>query len=212
MSGMGPPDTCAPPGCSTWSLPRLAPEPASRSLRLLIARHGQTRWNQEGRIQGHADPPLDRTGQRQARALARDLTRLCTPTLVVASDLRRARQTAAHIAQAAGCPLELHPGLREVDAGQWERRLRSEVESGDPDGFASWRMGRRPAPGSAETIPAAGARVLATLGDIAAEADGPTPVVVVGHGLALQAALGRPHLTNGEWVQVEVEPYLPDSR
>jgi probable phosphoglycerate mutase len=114
-----------------------------------------------------------------------------------------------HIAKTSGCPLELHPGLREVDVGGWEGRLRSEVQAEDPDAFARWRRGERPAPGSTETITEAGARVLATLGEIASAVDGPGPMVVVGHGLALQAALNGPHLANGAWVQVGVTAASP---
>jgi probable phosphoglycerate mutase len=207
---MGSPVAGAPQLSPAARLLQSAQHAESRTRQVLIVRHGQTAWNHQGRIQGHADPPLDRTGRRQARALSRDLARSWTPTLVIASDLWRARQTAALIARTTGCLLELHPGLREVDAGRWEGRLRAEVQAEDPDGFASWRGGLRPAPGSAETIAEAGARVLATLGHIAGAADGPGPIVVVGHGLALQAALNGPHLANGEWVEVAVSaPALP---
>ncbi len=183
--------------------------------RVLIARHGQTTWNREGRIQGQADPPLDATGLRQAWALALDLTRSGRPSLVVASDLRRARQTAVPIARAARCPLRFHPGLREVDVGHWEGRLRAEIQAEEPTRYADWVRGRRSAPGSPETIKAAGARVLATLTTVACHGDGSGCVVVVGHGLGLQAAFTllaggtAPHLANGEWIEL-VDTALAD--
>ena len=35
-----------------------------------LIRHARTAWNTTGRVQGHADPPLDATGRAQAERLA----------------------------------------------------------------------------------------------------------------------------------------------
>src|SRR5207237_8501485 len=40
---------------------------------LLLARHGETDWNREGRWQGWADPPRNATGRAPARLLATQL-------------------------------------------------------------------------------------------------------------------------------------------
>ena len=42
-------------------------------LRIYIARHGQTDWNVEGRLQGDTNVPLNATGRRQAVELAEQL-------------------------------------------------------------------------------------------------------------------------------------------
>jgi broad specificity phosphatase PhoE len=58
-----------------------------------LARHGQTRWNEEGRKQGQLDSPLTLAGQRHATDLARVAGTLDID-LVASSPLGRARATA----------------------------------------------------------------------------------------------------------------------
>ena len=42
-------------------------------MRILLARHGETPWNAEGRYQGQEDIPLSPTGEAQARSLGERL-------------------------------------------------------------------------------------------------------------------------------------------
>src|SRR5512146_906329 len=85
---------------------------------LLIARHGETDWNREGRWQGWADPPLNDTGRAQARKLAEELSTTAFDA-VYSSDLRRAFQTAEILAAPHGIPVVTDAGLREIDVGSW---------------------------------------------------------------------------------------------
>jgi broad specificity phosphatase PhoE len=86
---------------------------------LLLVRHGETDWNAEGRLQGHTDRPLNDVGRRQAAALAERLAGDGI-TAVYASDLSRARETAAILAARLELPVVLDPDLRERDWGNWE--------------------------------------------------------------------------------------------
>lgn len=73
------------------------------SIRLL--RHGQSTGNAQGVFQGQADYPLDETGLRQAQALAvRWQAEKVVFDKIIASPLKRARQTAETIAAALGNP------------------------------------------------------------------------------------------------------------
>ena len=100
---------------------------------ILLARHGETDWNREGRWQGWADPPLNATGRAQARTLAAELR--ATPfDAVYSSDLRRASETAEIVAAPDGVPVVLDPDLREIDIGSWSGLTRAEIGERFPDG------------------------------------------------------------------------------
>ena len=98
---------------------------------ILFVRHGETDWNVEQRVQGHSDRPLNANGEAQARALA-DKLRDDRIDAVYASDLARARDTAAPVAEAHGLEVELLPGLREKDFGTWEGLLDTEIRERFP--------------------------------------------------------------------------------
>ena len=100
---------------------------------LLIARHGETDWNREGRWQGWADPPLNETGRAQARRLADEL-RETSFDAVYASDLRRAFETAEILAAPHGVAVVADAGLREIDIGSWSGLTRPEIEARFPNG------------------------------------------------------------------------------
>jgi len=98
---------------------------------ILVARHGETDWNREGRWQGWADPTLNATGRAQARQLADELRD--TPfDAVYSSDLRRAFETAEILA--GGVPVVADAGLREIDIGSWSGLTRAEIDLRFPDG------------------------------------------------------------------------------
>jgi len=100
---------------------------------LLLARHGETDWNRDGRWQGWADPPLNETGREQARELA-DQLRATPFDAVYSSDLKRAHETAVIVAEPHGVPVVVDPDLREIDIGEWSGLTRAEIDERFPDG------------------------------------------------------------------------------
>lgn len=80
---------------------------------LVLVRHGEP-VRIEG-AEGAADPPLTERGLDQARAVAYWLHEAESLDAVVASPLRRARQTAEPIAEAYGLTVEIDEELAEFD-------------------------------------------------------------------------------------------------
>lgn len=157
---------------------------------LWLARHGQTDWNASGRWQGQSEVPLNAQGRAQAAALAARLNG--TPfEAVYSSDLQRARVTAEIIAQRLGLPLRCDGRLREINHGQWEGLLGSEIPARFP---VEWQARERdplhtPSPGGESPVQVA-ARVWAAADDIA-RAHPAGPVLIISHGFALATLLCR---------------------
>jgi broad specificity phosphatase PhoE len=98
---------------------------------ILLARHGETDWNRDGRWQGHTDRPLNDVGHGQARALGAHLAGTQID-LLYSSDLARARQTAAAAGLATGLEAIVDADLREVDVGEWAGCTREQARERDP--------------------------------------------------------------------------------
>jgi probable phosphoglycerate mutase len=107
-------------------------------MKIILARHGETPWNAEGRYQGQEDIALSPVGEAQAMALARRLDDVPI-TRAVASPLARARRT-AEIALGARAPmLGLDAGLMEIAHGEWEGLLAAEIRERDGERLRAWR-------------------------------------------------------------------------
>lgn len=147
---------------------------------ILLVRHGETTWNQEGRYQGQRDAPLSETGRAQARALAIALQGVDL-VAAYASPLSRSRETAEIIVRGRGVPVLVHAGLLEINHGAWEGMLAREVAVRYPETVAAWhdRPGSVRMPGG-ETLAEVRDRAWAALIEIAAAHPGER-LLVVGH-------------------------------
>ena len=67
-------------------------------MKLYLIRHGQTLWNQEGKIQGKTDIPLNDEGRKQAGLLAEAMENRPVGA-VYSSPLKRAFETASCVAE-----------------------------------------------------------------------------------------------------------------
>jgi probable phosphoglycerate mutase len=157
--------------------------------RLLLIRHGESTWNEGGRWQGHADPPLSALGERQALAAGRALGAMAA---VRSSDLTRARRTAELIVAPDGdAEVAVDPRLRERDVGEWTGLTRAQIEAEWPGYLDAYRS-----PPGFEPNDALLARVFAAIHDAAERAPAGDTLIVTHAGVirTLEHDLGA----NGE--------------
>ena len=106
--------------------------------KIVLVRHGETRWNVEQRIQGQGDSPLTETGIEQARSIGKRLAREHFDRLV-ASDLGRAMQTAREIANLTRHEVVPDARFRERHFGAGEGLTYTEIDVRYPGAFSRVR-------------------------------------------------------------------------
>lgn len=160
-----------------------------------LIRHGQSLGNIQHRFLGHTDWDLTELGYRQAACTATVFEEIPVDA-VVASDLKRAWNTAAPIAAMKSLPIQPEPGFREIFAGDWEGRTFEEIQEVYPASYTCWRedIGRAETP-EGETVRQLYDRVSDALRRTAEAYPGKT-VVIATHAtpirLLITALSGRP--------------------
>lgn len=157
---------------------------------LWLIRHGQTDWNIEGRYQGQADMPLNAAGLAQAQSLAEQLSNEHFDA-IYSSDLQRAKQTGSALADKLGIPMQYDRRLREINQGEWEGQLVSEIIKHYGPEFKIRRLNPEiaRAPGG-ESVSEVALRLTAAIDDIS-RAHPQGKVLVISHGLALATVITR---------------------
>ena len=174
-------------------------------------------------MQGQADIGLSDLGRTQAKAL-RSVIEGVAPCRVVASDLKRLRETAGRISPDTP---RFTPGLREIDVGDWTGRAIDDIRAEAEDAYQEWRAGTSAPPNGEDWANFVG-RVSAVI-----EEERRTPcrnLLVVCHGGVIRALLQRYvglapahiipvapaslsalRLGNGKPPRLELFNYLPDA-
>jgi broad specificity phosphatase PhoE len=196
---------------------------------LWLIRHGQSTWNVAGLAQGHLDQAeLTERGLRQASDAAWQF-RDHPVRAIYASDLRRARQTAAAFAAVVGLPVFTDSRLRERSLGVLEG-VPSVALGPEVTGLADGRVADPDArPVGGESVRQLYQRAAAFCDELAAtvggSADGPLPwfpdlagdVLLIAHGgtvRVLAAYLGDIPVEQMSWGPVEnaAVVHIPDFR
>jgi probable phosphoglycerate mutase len=156
---------------------------------LYLARHGQTLWNREHRLQGWHDSPLSDLGLQEAAAL-RERLRNVHLDAIDSSPLGRALRTAEIARGDRDLAIHPHNGLREIKLGVWEGMVAETARATHPEAFERfWKAPHlyQPVDGG-ETFQEVQERVVSTLSAIA-HARPEQTLLVVTHTIALKVAL-----------------------
>jgi len=154
---------------------------------IVLIRHASTSWTGR-RYCGRSDPPLSVSGRAAARSLAASLAPTLGPDfLILTSPSRRARQTAAVVAAAAGIvDVEVDEQWHEADIGIAEGRTFDELAALEPELAHALASGASAVdwPGG-ETAAELETRITAAWKALVARA---RPAAVVAHAGALRQA------------------------
>ena len=146
---------------------------------LLLARHGETDWNRDGRWQGLSDTRLNDLGREQAQELAAGLDDAVD--VVYSSDLARARETAEIVAARLGLEVRFDSRLRERGFGAWEGLSTTEIEDRFAESHRRWHAGEGAGADDAEPFADFAARIHSFLEDAVQRHPGET-LLVIAHG------------------------------
>jgi len=146
---------------------------------IIVVRHGETVWNTEGRMQGHADSELTEKGQSQAQAVAKRLKEESF-SQIYSSDLGRAFNTAQTIADEVNHTVATDQRIREKSFGDLQGMTVAEQQEA--------RLTHGDELDSGESLTAFSKRVMNFFHEIATKHNGET-VLVVTHGGVLSLLL-----------------------
>ncbi|MCP4396704.1 MAG: histidine phosphatase family protein [bacterium] len=153
--------------------------------RIILIRHGQTKWNSDGRLNSTTDLGLSQQGRRDLATIRRAFSGVQIDR-VISSPLLRARET-AHLV-APELPVEIDPRLVEVDFGPFEGKTPRDFSEGSlAEAFRLWRQEPEPLiPDGAEDFHEAARRGQDFLDSLLPVEE---TILVVSHGVFLRVLL-----------------------
>ena len=174
---------------------------------LYLVRHGETPLTPFKKFSGSGplDPELTEEGHRQAALVAKEVEKL-QPDLMIASPLRRTRETAEHITKVTQLEPIIDPTWIEIDFGLWDGLTIYEVQERYPREYKEWLASASYAPPQGESFQFALARACQGMESAVAEYPGKRVVVVTHNGI-IKTAVAAAMSTQAESIfNVDVTP------
>jgi probable phosphoglycerate mutase len=185
-------------------------------VQIVLIRPGSTDYDEQGRIQGTLDIPLNDQGIRDVERIVENV-RVLGIEVVYCGPCQSVCQTATAICEALGLKLKKLDSLRNIDHGLWQGMLIEEVKRKQPKVYRQWQD--QPAiicPPEGEMLSEAQHRVHAALTKILKKHKQGTIGLVMSEPLA---SLAQGYLSNceigdlwkggsvcGKWEVISLEP------
>jgi broad specificity phosphatase PhoE len=188
-------------------------------VQMIVVRAGSTDFDEQGRIKGTLDIPLNSAGQGQVGRLISDL-HATQINHVYASPCRSAQQTAEVLAVDHKLKVKTLDELQNLDHGLWHGKLIDEVRVSQPKVFRQLQdHPETVCPPDGEPVGDALERVRAVISRLLRKHKSGTVAVVVPEPLAtfVRVALGHAELGDlwkaececGGWQAIDISPETP---
>jgi phosphoserine phosphatase len=185
-------------------------------VQIVLIRPGSTDFDQQGRIQGTLDIPLNAQGAQEVQQAIKDLKPLGIEA-VYCCPCQSATESATAISEALGAKLKKIDSLQNIDHGLWQGMLIDDVKRKQPKVYRQWQeQPQTICPPGGEMPNSALERVQAALaklfkrhkqGTIALVV--PEPLASVVHGYLSHCEIGECWKTVsdcGKWELISLEP------
>ncbi len=107
-------------------------------IQIVLIRPGSTDYDQQGRIQGTLDIPLNAQGAEEVRRTIQGLSNLGI-VAVYCGPCQSAVETATAISEATDAKLKKLDALRNIDHGLWQGMLIEDVKRKQPKVYRQWQ-------------------------------------------------------------------------
>ena len=185
-------------------------------VRVVLIRPGTTDYDEQGRIKGTLDIPLNDFGNNQTAQAADELSELDIE-IVYSSPCQAAAETAAVLANSLGVKSKSVNRLQNLDHGLWQGKLIDEVKSTQRKVYKQWQeQPETVCPPEGETLSSARQRVQTALEKILKKHKTGTIGMVIPGPLwsIVRSTLDNSDLGDlwqaetecGSWVMIDVTP------
>ncbi|NQU73113.1 MAG: histidine phosphatase family protein [Candidatus Omnitrophica bacterium] len=109
---------------------------------LILVRHGQTDWNNDNRVQGQLDIPINSNGKRQIASIISGLAHLKgikSIDALYSSQLSRSWETAEAIGKTFNLKIKKLAELNELNQGVWQGLLEQQIMKRYKKTYAIWK-------------------------------------------------------------------------